>query len=157
LSTSLAEFRPKLKQMDQAARQEGILRSTIQALDKDCGVHGEAQTANLAKWQLERKWHDTLVAEQQIVRAADADAHKSKTNTRSLRLADRERQAELLKRDHSEINVMRLMRGKPLKDYLDDRTVENSAEMRAKFDQWKEDVRVAHEVVLTKKELHIHR
>ena len=156
LSTSLAEFRPKLKQLDQVARQDNILRSTVHELDSRCGNEHTVQDTTLKKSQQDRKWHDTLVAEQQIVRAADADAHKNKTQDRSLRVADRQRHAELLKRDHAEVNVMRLVQHKPLKDYFDERTVENSAEIQNSFEQWRAERRNVHEVALAKRELHMH-
>jgi hypothetical protein len=156
LSTCLAEFRPKLKQMDQEARQDTILRNAVKSLDDKCDQQLSAQDSNLKKSLMDRKWHDTLVAEQQIVRAADADAHRNKTQDRTLRVADRERQAELLKRDHSEVNVMRLVRNRPMKEYFDDRTIDNSEELQQSFEKWRDDVRMTHEVALARKELHIH-
>lgn len=158
LSTCLSEFnRPKLKGLDQVARQANILQNAVTSLDDRCGTQLTAQQKALKKSLEDRKWHDTLVAEQQIVRAADADANRNKTQDRSLRVMDRERQVQLLQRDHSEISVMRLVATKSPKDYLDDRTLDNSAELWGTFEKWRDDVRTVHEVSLAKKELHIHK
>jgi hypothetical protein len=148
----LQQFRPKLKQLDQAERQANTLDSLVGSLDSKCADERTLFFRNLTATQMEREKYQRSVNQERVVREADEAALALKFRRHEERLADQTRREGLLQRDVKQSNVMRIVQ-RPFRDYFNNG--ETSVEVESRFEEWREDKERALTAELARKELFI--